>query len=235
VVLDTATHAAYFARAFGLAPGKLRRLWVGSDDDVMRPAAAPPPADALRVVFYGSYVPLQGVEQIVQAAWLLERAGTCAQITLVGAGQTLPEVRALAERLGVRSVRFRGAIPYESLPSLMASSDVCLGIFGQTPKAGRVIPNKVFEALACARAVITANTPAVREALVHRRTAWLCDAGSADSLADAILTLYGDSSLRALIAQAGYETFRSRFSLQALRDEVAALVRDLVDAPRVRA
>ncbi len=69
------------------------------------------------------------------------------------------------------------AAPTKSSPALMAASHACLGIFGTSGKAQRVIPNKVFDALAAARAVITGDTPAAREVLTHADTAWLCPPG----------------------------------------------------------
>jgi glycosyltransferase involved in cell wall biosynthesis len=170
----------------------------------------------LRVFFYGSYIPLQGVDVIVRAARVLESRGDAVRLTLVGSGQTLPAARALAERLGlgVSTVRFEPPVPYDALPGLMAASDLCLGVFGATPKAGRVVPNKVFDALACARPVITADTAAAR---------------------DAIRALLRDPALRSEIARAGHESFRARFSLRALSDDLAALVGELVNSDRQRA
>ena len=64
-----------------------------------------------------------------------------------------------------------------------------------------MVPNKVFDALACQRPVVTADTPAARECLLHGRDAWLCRAGDADALAEAIATLKADPGLRGRLAE----------------------------------
>jgi glycosyltransferase involved in cell wall biosynthesis len=78
------------------------------------------------------------------------------------------------------------------------------------------------------RAVVTADTPAVREALVDRRHAWLCQPGEVESLAEGIAALKQDPDLRQSLAANGYRLFIERFSLNALTCELAAIVGELV-------
>jgi len=82
-----------------------------------------------------------------------------------------------------------------------------LGVFGTGAKTARVIPNKVFQALACARPLVTADTPAVRELLAHERDALLVPAGDPGALAAAVRRLAGDPSLRRRLGAAGRATY----------------------------
>ncbi|HTD50954.1 MAG TPA: glycosyltransferase [Acidimicrobiia bacterium] len=225
VVLDTDTHLDYFADHFGVNRKRLRRVWVGADDDVMQPG--PPPAEApFRVFVYASFIPLHGLEHVVRAAHLLERANEDVLIDIAGSGVTFGATRQLATELGTANVRFLGPRPYNELPGLMASSHLCLGIFGTSAKAQRVIPNKVFDALATARPVLTADTAAAREVLVHGDNAYLCPPGDAEALAHAIAVLKVDGELRRGLAERGHALFRERFSIAALSTDVAALMLD---------
>jgi glycosyltransferase involved in cell wall biosynthesis len=228
VVLDTDTHVRYFEEHVHVPPRKLRRIWVGADDDVMRPVPPPPDDSTLRVFMYGSFIPLHGLEHVVRAAAVLERAGANVLVDIAGSGQTEPDVRRLAGDLDLRSVRFLGRRPYEELRELMGASHVCLGIFGTSPKAARVIPNKVFDALAVARPVITADTPAAREVLTHGEHAWLCAPGDPDALAGAILALRDDAATRRRIASAGHRLFRQQFSVDAISRDVTELILDAI-------
>ena len=69
-----------------------------------------------------------------------------------------------------------GQLPAAELRSHTLAADVCLGVFGRSEKAGRVVPNKVFDALACGRPVVTAASDGAREWLRDGETA-LLDAG----------------------------------------------------------
>jgi glycosyltransferase involved in cell wall biosynthesis len=110
----------------------------------------------------------------------------------------------------------------------MADSHVCLGVFGTSGKAQRVIPNKVFDALATARPALTADTEGVREVLVHGDNAYLCPPGDPGALAEAITALKCDEELRNRIAQRGHELFRERFSIAALSRDAAAVMLDAI-------
>jgi glycosyltransferase involved in cell wall biosynthesis len=233
VLLDTQAHIDFFCDEFRLGQAKFRRLWVGSDEEIMRPRdASPRDDDEFVVFFYGSFRPFQGVDYIVRAAHLLEQRGEPVRFRLCGDGPTYPGVRSLSERLGATNVEFLPRCSIERLAELIAGSHLCLGAFGTNSKALRVIPNKVFDALACRRPVITGDAPAVREALTDREHVWLCPMGNEEALADGIIRLRDDRQARDRIANGGHEQFRRRFSTEALAPAVGGIVRAAIEGTR---
>jgi glycosyltransferase involved in cell wall biosynthesis len=229
VLLDTQAHIDFFCDEFRLARSKFRRVWVGADEQVMTPREPPRQEDDLVVLFYGSFRPFQGVEHIVRAAHVLAQRGERVRFLLCGDGPTYRAVRGLSERLAVRNVEFVPRRSVERLADLIASSHVCLGVFGTNAKATRVIPNKVFDALACRRPVITGDSPAVRELLTDRDDVWLCPRGDEEALADAVVTLRHDRALRDRIADRGHTLFRQRLSTRALAPEVGEIVHRAIE------
>jgi len=162
IVADTGPHAEFFAQRFGLDMDRLAVIPVGAEEPLFSPA---PPDRAhqgpVEVLFYGSFIGLQGPELIVDAAKLYD--GPPVSWHLLGAGPLLAECRAAAQ--GLESVVFEPWIDYARLPARIQDADILLGVFGDSEKAGRVIPNKVYQALACGRPVITRHSDAYPEDL----------------------------------------------------------------------
>ncbi|HJQ43473.1 MAG TPA: hypothetical protein VJ831_10345, partial [Jatrophihabitantaceae bacterium] len=99
----------------------------------------------MRVVFFGLYTPLQGATTIGAAlARLADRADIT--VTMIGRGQDLEATRRAAA--ANPHVTWLDWVDSDELPALVAGHDVCLGIFGTTPKASRVVPNKVYQGAA---------------------------------------------------------------------------------------
>ena len=142
--------------------------------------------EPLRVVFYGLYTPLQGAPVI--GAALGRIAGAPVEVTMIGDGQDKAATMAAAD--GGVAVRWLDWVPAADLPALVASHDVCLGIFGASEKALRVVPNKVFQGAAAGCAIVTSDTAPQRRALDG--AAVLVPPGDSDTLAAALLRLAGD-------------------------------------------
>ncbi|UCF70142.1 MAG: glycosyltransferase [candidate division WOR-3 bacterium] len=211
VLLDTHAHIAYFRNMLNVDKTNLHNLWAGADDTVFFPRVSTQKDRKFTVLFIGGFIPLQGVKHIVQAALLLEKKRDI-RFRLIGSGQQYEEAVELADDAGSENIEFVGWMPYEILPQEIVSAQVCLGIFGTTEKAKRVIPNKVYMAAAMAKPIITGDSPAMREIFTNKKNILFCEVGNPQAIADSIMLLKNNERLRSTIARGGYMLFRHNFA-----------------------
>jgi glycosyltransferase involved in cell wall biosynthesis len=192
---------------------------VGAPSEWFR-APGPPIGPPLRVVFYGLFTPLQGAPTIGDAIRLLAREPI--RFTMVGQGQELSATKAKAQ--GNPSVTWLDWVEPETLPSVAAGHDVCLGIFGTGPKAMRVVPNKVFQGAAAGCAIVTSDTAPQRRAL--RDAAVFVPPGDPSALADVLRKLANESDMLQELRRAAYqradEAFRPAVVAGSLRERLVA-------------
>lgn len=179
----------------------------------------------LRVVFYGLYTPLQGATVIGEALALL--AGKDIEVTMIGTGQDYAATRAAAA--GNDRVSWLDWVPSGDLPELVASHDVCLGIFGTGDKARRVVPNKVFQGAAAGCAIVTSDTAPQRRALGD--AAVLVPPGDAKALAEALAGFAADRATLAAARARARSLAERAFSPRAVAEPVMHL---LESGPRGR-
>ena len=91
-----------------------------------------------------------------------------------------------------------------------------------------MVPNKVWQAMAVGRPVVTADTPAVREVLEDGRTAVLVPAGDPDALAEALARLVADAALRARLGEAARAVYLERGTPAAVAGRLAEALRPLL-------
>jgi glycosyltransferase involved in cell wall biosynthesis len=225
LVFDTLPHKDYFFRRYHLdKPFSIVR--VGVDEALFHPREAPPRAanEPCQVLFYGTYIPLQGIEVIVRAAAQL-RSEAAIAFTLVGVGQEYARIRALADALGLSNVLFIERLSPRRLTDFIATADVCLGVFDGGIKAGQVVPNKVVQCAAMQKPIITRRSLAI-ERDFEAGSVLLVPPDDPVALADAILALAHDAGLRADLAARARAVFVQRFSIAAQ----TASMRTLLDS-----
>jgi glycosyltransferase involved in cell wall biosynthesis len=188
-----------------LAEERVAVAFVGADEPLFRPGWHPP--EPFHVLFVGKLIPLHGLEKILAAAALVPEV----PFVIAGEGQLSPLLR--DRPANVEHVPW---IAYDGLPEAYRRAGCALGIFGTGEKAARVIPNKVFQALACARPVVTADTPAARELLTDGSDAILVPPGDPEALAGAVRRLAADDALAERVARAGRETYEANASEDVL-------------------
>jgi glycosyltransferase involved in cell wall biosynthesis len=210
VLMDTAQHASIVQGLTGLDTGRFD--WVPVADPARVHATPLPdrlPGEPLRVLFFGTGVPLHGLDEIVSA---VERVPGV-HLTLIGGHE---EGRRLAARRLSGRLDLRGRfVPLGDVRRAIDASHLVLGVFGTSRKAHAVVPFKLVHALNHARPVLTGDTPAVRGLLSPGHDCLVVPPGDIGALAGELDRLVSDSSCLAEIAMAGRRTAETTFSVGA--------------------
>jgi glycosyltransferase involved in cell wall biosynthesis len=184
VLVDTEEHRLR-------VPAKYRHkavvMLVGASESWFSSASKLAASGPLKVIFFGNYTPLQGTPTIGEA---LGKLRVPIDVTMVGGGQDeVSAKQAAAAKESAATITWLDWVASDKLPTLVASHDVCLGIFGTGPKAYRVVPNKIYQGAAVGCALITADTPPQRRILED--AALLVPAGDPQALTAALERLAG--------------------------------------------
>lgn len=217
IVVDTPEHFAMLpANAEGIV------VRVGALDEWYAVAREAEALNAVpSIVFFGAFTPLQGAPILAQALARVLDVAPQTTVTLIGTGQDWGRAREILA--GRDSVRWIDWIEPENLPTVVAAHDISLGIFATSPKALRVVPNKVYEAAAAGCAVITSDTPPQRGVLGDG--AIFTAPGDSGALADAILGLVTSRDRLAdarRVARHRAQTFRPERVVDVLLDALSA-------------
>jgi glycosyltransferase involved in cell wall biosynthesis len=224
ILLDTKANIDYFSQTFGIPGSRFSKIFIGSDERLFSPRLYDRVGNKSIVLFHGSYLPLQGIDVIIEAAHLLEGRGDIL-FRMVGRGLGYERIFSIAQTLGLQNIEFLDSVPVDQLPNLIAKADICLGgHFGISAKANRVIAGKTFQDIAMGKATIVGDTSANHELLTHRLDAWFTPTGNAQALAEAIQVLSDDPELRAFLGSNARRTFLENASLKVLTPQVKELV-----------
>ena len=222
VLLDTAAHALRVAELTGSERSRFSWLPV-SDPDA--PAAAPPysppqQGQQLEVLFFGTGVPLHGLRYLLGAM----HHNSSARLTVIGGSD---DDRRFAA--GMPDERVRLLPPFvdrDRLEEEITRSHLIAGVFGDSAKAGCVVPLKVVHGLAFGRPVLTADTPAVRELLRPPRDCAVCPAADPQAIAAALASLAGNPAVLVALAEQARPTYDATFSVES----IGRRLRTLLDA-----
>lgn len=161
VISDTNAHGDYFSEEFGIKRKKIRTLYLEADTSYYYPRPQKKPselADRFVVLYFGSILPVQGVDVIMDALRpLMNRK----EYYFVIVGPMKEEIRK-AEGDNIEYVPW---LPQDQLAEKIAQADLCLaGHFNaENGKAQRTIPGKAYIYDAMKKPMILGDSPANRE------------------------------------------------------------------------
>jgi glycosyltransferase involved in cell wall biosynthesis len=128
-------------------------------------------------------------------------------------------------RLGIASqVRLLPTLPQEQLWELFLRADAFI-----SPSIHDGTPNSLLEAMACDCVPIVGDIESMREWITPGVNGLLVDSSQPQSLADAILSVLGNATLRASAAEANRQIISDRADLRKVRPQVVEFYQSLLD------
>lgn len=138
-----------------------------------------------------------------------------AHLTIAGSGSERANLEAIAKELGVAdAVVFAGQIDNEHMPILYREADIVLN-----PSLADNMPISILEALASGVPVISTNVGGVPFLVEDGKTALLVPPGDPERMAEAMLRVLSDESLRERMVKTGLDHAR-RFAWECVRGEL---------------
>lgn len=168
--------------------------------------------------------PLYNVACTLHAFRLVQGRVPNASLTIVGDGSQRTALEQLAERLGLRAVRFAGRVAPSDMHRVYADGD----IYVQTPDIDNM-PSSVLEAFASGTPVVSTavgGVPAILRDGVH---GLLVPAGDHDAVARQVIRLLDDQALANHLAREALASCND-YRWPVVREQWLALYRDLAHA-----
>ncbi len=213
VLLDTQLQCRRLIRKYNLPDDKCIPLPVGIDESLWHTTKYPETNNEFRVIFWGTFIPLHGVEIIIDAAAMLMKTAPAINIKIIGTGQTSALVKQRLSHYWPKNVFWIDKLlPIEEIYKEAINAHCVLGIFGKSEKAASVIPYKISQALAMNKPVITRKSDAY--AANHQAySIHTIEPNSAETLANKIIYLAENPKLHIkniLTPRDYYDTYLSQ-------------------------
>ncbi|MCX8008880.1 MAG: glycosyltransferase family 4 protein [Patescibacteria group bacterium] len=207
IFVDTDGMGKFLKQELHISEKKLFTVPLGANNAIYKPSQNKTRrSDRIQVLFFGLYNPMHGAPTILEAARLLKNQDHIVFIML-GDGYLKEDFISYATKHNLNNVQFIRFVPERELVTHIQNADILLGVFSKSPVFERVIPNKVFAAVACKKPLITADRPEVARMFENGREIMLCPPEDPQSLAQAILVLSQSEKRREAIALAGYQKY----------------------------
>lgn len=221
ILTDTSQHALYSAGLMQISSNKFFPIPVGADESIFRATAYRKRGVHIEVFYYGSMLPLHGIEHVCRAALLVKDENI--RFTLIGGNEdTEKQVHDFVAR-GAR-ITYKRRVPFEDLPKYIQASDVCLGgPFGDTVQAGMVITGKTYQFLASNRVAVVGKIHG-KTAFKDKENCLLVPLGSAEAIAGALRWAAKNTDQLPLIAKNGRRLYETSFSITEITKRLEKII-----------
>ena len=220
LVADTEAHKRFFIKKFKIPEEKIFVINVGAEEKVFFPNKKIIASDR-EILFYGSFLELHGIDVIIDAARILKDESI--KWKLVGDFQKIK-----IESLPL-NISFESTMNTKKLVERIHKATFLLGIFSDSEKANNVIPNKVYQSLACGKTVITRYADAYPQSFFKKNMGiFFVKPNDARALAQQILKVINDKELIVKTNKLARSTFNTFYSEEKIKKQVHALFKRLL-------
>jgi glycosyltransferase involved in cell wall biosynthesis len=167
------------------------------------------PKDRMIVTQVSWLIPEKGIADLLDAARLVVARESRAHFVLVGSGSHAVEYKRMAWEKGIADhVTFTGVVQDPLAEGVYAAADIAC----QVSRWEEVFGYVIAEAMASYRPVIGTRVGGIPELIEDGKTGFLVDRGDASAMADRLLLLLQNHTLREQMGRAGRRAAEEKFN-----------------------
>jgi phosphatidyl-myo-inositol dimannoside synthase len=176
-------------------------------------------------------VPYKGVDTGLRVLAELRQDHPDLGYAVVGSGEQLPELNAMARTLGLEDrVRFLTDVSDRDLPALYNCADIYLGLSRSTELDVEGFGLSLVEASACGVPVVAGRSGGIPDAVREGETGLLVDAERPELVAEAVRLLLRDSEMTRRLGVGGRKAVESFYNWDRVTSEVVRIGSELGSA-----
>jgi len=177
----------------------------------------------LRPVFFSNrnLEPMYNVGCLLRAFATIQARVPDACLSLAGDGSERGALEQLAERLGLKNVKFLGRVPNDRMPALYDAADIFLNASDIDN-----MPLSIIEAFAAGTPVVSTEAGGIPYMVEHEKTGLLVRRDDHEAMAEQVFRLLDDALLAARIAEEARAECRE-YEWAAVKDQWLTLYREL--------
>ncbi len=208
----------------GVSPERLRLIPNGADTTRFKPLES---AGDFRqrwnlenrfIVLYSGVLGLKhGLEMLVKAAERLKDLQSIAFV-MVGDGASRPRLEKMVDERQLKNVYFVGEHPSDQIPQIINSVDLCVTTLQASPYLQNILAVKIFEYLACGKAVVAAVNGESRRVLEESGGGIAVAPDDDAAFAEAIRAIYNEPDRRRNMEQCGPQFVRENYCRVSIAD-----------------
>ncbi|MDM1517660.1 glycosyltransferase family 4 protein [Myroides odoratimimus] len=143
--------------------------------------------DYLKVIHFGSLGEANGIETILESAYLLSDHKI--QFIFLGAGSTEERLKKIIEERKMENILFHGRMPMKLTSEIVNCCDVSLVSFKNLPILYTNSPNKLFDSLSAGKPIIVNSAGWTKDLVLDNKCGIYCDPNNFQDLADKLIYL----------------------------------------------
>ena len=187
------------------------------------------PKDSKIVLFVGHINEWHGIDYLVRCSKkiLNKIPNTC--FLIVGDGDAKEKNIKLAHKLSVHdNFHFIGKIPYDEVPKIINMSDICVAPFiYQRNNSLGISPVKMYEYMACGKAVVVSNIKGVSELINESGAGITVKSEDINELAVGIMSLLKNENLRTQLGYKGRDYVEKHYSWKCTAQKISDIFKEM--------
>ena len=216
-VISESTRDDLVARGF--SPARITVVHCGVDRGTYNVTQRAPKSATPRLVYVGRIKRYKSLDHAIRALALVRRRVPDCTLTVIGDGDGMPRLRALAAGLGLDgSIEFAGFLPTAEKVRRLQEAHVAVN---PSMREGWGLTN--VEANACGTVCVAADSPGLRDSVLDGRTGLLYPYGDLDAMAERIVRLLTRPELRATMEDEAL-AWAARLSWERCGEESLVLI-----------